>query len=35
MAGYEFDFDLTPAAKLKFWRRGRKFSQWAAGSGEL
>jgi hypothetical protein len=27
-AGYEFDFELKPSARLKFWRRHKKLSSW-------
>jgi hypothetical protein len=27
-AGFEFDFELTPAARLKFWRRPRNLMNW-------
>ena len=27
-AGFEFDFELTPAAGLKFWRRPRNLMTW-------
>jgi hypothetical protein len=27
-AGFEFDFELTPAAGLKFWRRPQNLATW-------
>jgi hypothetical protein len=27
-AGYEFDFELKPSARMKFWRRRRDLSSW-------
>ena len=33
-AGYEFDFELKPSARLKFWRRHKNLDSWiSAGDG--
>jgi hypothetical protein len=33
-AGYEFDFELKPSARLKFWRRHKNLDSWTnAGDG--
>jgi len=30
-AGFEFDFEMTPASGLKFWRKSRDLASWVAG----
>ena len=33
-AGYEFDFELKPSARMKFWRRHKNLGSWiSAGDG--
>lgn len=34
-AGYEFDFELKPTAKMKFWRPHRNLSNWIGNSPDL
>ncbi len=34
-AGYELDFELKPAARMKFWRPHRNLSNWIGNSPDL
>jgi hypothetical protein len=33
-AGYEFDFEMKPSARMKFWRRHRNLSSWHSTLGD-
>ncbi len=34
-AGYEFDFELKPTARMKFWRPHKNLSSWSGNSPDL